>query len=424
MIDSLLYWLALQLLALVSLGPALRLFRALPDRGYGLAKVLGPLLAAYGLWVLAWTGFLPNDRWTIAVVLLLLAGASGALAYGREARGDLAAFFRANWRLVLTTEAVFAASFFAFVFFRAYHPDIAGTEQPMDFAFLNATLRSAYFPPNDPWLSGQPISYYYFGYLIQTLPIQITGISSSIGYNLALASTFALTVTAAFSLGFNLVARHSRRAAAMVGILAGVLLAVIGNFQGALELVRARGLGPAALWQWIEVNGALTPYVSASWEPSEHFWWWHATRVINTLRITAGPDGTVLAVDDRLDYTITEFPFFSFMLGDMHPHVMALPFVLLALGLALSLLRRDGPLDLDWLRREPFGFVGAAIILGAPGFINSWDLPTYLVVALAALLLQAVRRRRVGWPRGTRSGSARRPRRGPACRRARGLDRR
>ena len=50
--------------------------------------------------------------------------------------------------------------------FRAYNPDIAGTEKPMEFAFINGVLRSRFFPPQDPWLSGYGISYYYFGYVM------------------------------------------------------------------------------------------------------------------------------------------------------------------------------------------------------------------------------------------------------------------
>lgn len=397
MAEVILWWLTIQALAFVSLVPALLLFRSLPDRGYGLAKSLGLLLPGYGLWLLAWSGFLPNGRGALAFVLVLVASGSVFLVRDRNNRDSIRAFFRNNRRLVFHTEAVFAASFFAFALLRAYHPDIAGTEQPMDFAFLNAIIRSDYFPPNDPWLSGYAISYYYFGYLIQTIPITLTSIPSNIGFNLALSSTFALTVTGAFSLGFNLVALRSPRAAPAVGVLAGALVAVIGNLQGALEMARARGLGAPALWQWIGVNGALTPYVSSSWLPTEHFWWWHATRVINTLRYTLGPEGNVIAVNDQLDYTITEFPFFSFILGDMHPHVMALPFTLLALGLALSILRRQPALGLGWVQKEPFAFLGASLVLGSLGFINSWDMPTYLAIAFGALLLAAIRWGQVRW---------------------------
>ena len=89
---------------------------------------------------------------------------------------------------------------------------------------------------------------------------------------------------------------------------------------------------------------------------------------------------------------IDEFPFFSFLLGDNHPHVLALPFVLLAIGLAFNLFlrqitkqrlsprmrlaanpnpaRRGGipvafALDNDWLL-----FVFSALILGCTGLLE------------------------------------------------------
>ncbi len=59
---------------------------------------------------------------------------------------------------------------------------------------------------------------------------------------------------------------------------------------------------------------------------------------------------------------ITEFPMFSFLLGDLHPHVMALPFVLLAVGAALSLYRSQEPLDITFWLQRPLALVAGAIL--------------------------------------------------------------
>ena len=56
-------------------------------------------------------------------------------------------------------------------------------------------------------------------------------------------------------------------------------------------------------------------------------WWWDWSRVVKDLT----PSG-------NYQETITESPIFSFVLGDNHPHVNALPFLMLALGMALTAL--------------------------------------------------------------------------------------
>ncbi|MCX6022141.1 MAG: DUF2298 domain-containing protein, partial [Chloroflexi bacterium] len=95
-----------------------------------------------------------------------------------------------------------------------------------------------------------------------------------------------------------------------------------------------------------------------------------STRVLDTI------------VDGRsLDYTISEYPMFSLLLGDLHPHLMALPLTLLALGVAVALTL--GPLPKRWGRGAALTVLAPAVALGALGFANIWDLPTYAVVLLA-----------------------------------------
>ncbi len=80
----------------------------------------------------------------------------------------------------------------------------------MEMAFINAILKSPAIPPQDPWLSGYSISYYYFGYLISALLIRVSGVVSSVGYNLVSASWFGLTALGAYGIAWDLLAGKRR----------------------------------------------------------------------------------------------------------------------------------------------------------------------------------------------------------------------
>ena len=109
--------------------------------------------------------------------------------------------------------------------------------------------------------------------------------------------------------------------------------------------------------------------MSGAWLPQDPWWWWRASRIISDPNILLKP-ATV----------ITEFPAFSLILGDMHPHVMALPFLLLALGLAGEIYRAAQKTPLvGWWRQ--IGFWIMPLFVGALGMLNSWDLPTAMLLA-------------------------------------------
>ena len=360
------WWLMVEVLGLVALPLAFRLFRALPDRGYALSKPLGILLCSYFFWILVSFGFLANKREAIVFVILLGAAISWYFYSSRRREGEeMLAFLCRHRKVVLVSELLFTAAFALWALVRAYNPEIVGTEKPMEFAFLNAILRSERFPPHDPWLSGYGISYYYFGYLMMAFLTRLSGLPSEVTFNLGIALLFALTVSGASSLVYNLIYRDEERSALTFGFLGALLVAVIGNLEGFLEVLHTRGLGSASFWQWVGIRKLAAAPVSGQWLPTDHWWWWRASRVVHDAML--GQDMEV----------IDEFPFFSFLLGDMHPHVLALPFVLLALALALNLLRSQA--RLDW---PEMGLLG--LLVGAFGFLNSWDLPTYGLIVVSA----------------------------------------
>ena len=345
----------------------LTFFHRLPDRGYAFAKVVGILLLSYGVWMGATIGVISNSRGGALLILLGLA-LVGATIWGRR-RQEMGAFIGERWRYILVVEVLFAAAFFTAAWLRAFVPDVAGTEKPDEFAFLNAVLRTDQFPAYDPWLAPFSLSYYYFGYVMSGALIKITGVPAAIGFNVTLALVAALTVTAAFGVVYNLVASVASVGRAIAfGLVGVVLVAIIGNMVGLLELMSVQGLGPSALYEWADIEGLTAGKSSTEWYPTEHFWWWRSTRV---------PTG----------FDIREFPFFSFLLGDLHPHVIVMPFTLLAMGVGFNLLRLKETLDGRWPLRNPLPFLLVMLILGSLSFFNAWSYPPTL--ALLALVVFA-----------------------------------
>jgi len=396
-------WLiALEAVGLCALPLAVRVFRRLDDRGYGLTKPLGLALVAYACWLLGSLGFLNVTQPTIIVLVALLA--IGLWTWnGREALAVL----RGQRGLVLTSEAVFLAMFGLAVVVRAYGAAINGQEKFMDMAILHAFVRSDQLPAEDPWLAGYGMAYYYLGYFLWALVTKATDLAPAVGYNLALASTLGLLGAGLFGLAYTLVRAQLRAGdapsppalpqgergldsplplgerepdaplplgegpgvrafapvAALLALLAVVATAVMGNLQLAVELAARQGLGDADFWHRFGVKTVPPPGPIAF--PND-VQWFNAARVIPNV----SPDG------------ITEFPWFSLILGDLHPHFVALPFELLALGLALAAFR-------NLLAGYDHGKLDVAVAALALGFLiplNTWDVGTFWVIYALAVV--------------------------------------
>jgi YYY domain-containing protein len=415
MIPFLLWWLIALVLGWLAFPLAARIFQWLPDRGYTGAKALGLLVASYILWLGASAGFLHNDLGGIIFAFLFLAILS-IWIWRRNPKTSIpeesqVGFLKHNQRVVLVSETLFLLAFGLWTVLRAYAPDKimnAGGEKFMEIAFLNGILNSQTFPPLDPWLSGFAIAYYYFGYVMMAFMTRLSGVPAGVGFDLYDALLFALTVVGAFGVVYNLVATSLRlrsksssdvanRQPVYFGLLGALFVAVLGNLEGLLESIRARGALSEAFFSWIDVPDLINAAVTGSWYPgtTNLWWWWRGSRVIQDVDLSGNPLGVS---------PITEFPFFSFLLGDNHPHVLGLPFVLLAVGLAMNLLLwqvRKPPDRMQdalsekaawWnpihtcLDGDAAFFFFTALILGGLAFLNTWDFPIYLGLTLLAFI--------------------------------------
>src|SRR5579883_3019009 len=140
MISFLLWLIAVELLGLAALPLALALLPRLPDRGYGLAKVLGVLLVTHLNYLLGSTIGAGNNVPLLIVGMLVLCGVGVWLL--RRERFDAGAWLRANRATIGVEEAIFVALFAAWSLFRVMHPDTPSTEKPMDLALMTASHKA------------------------------------------------------------------------------------------------------------------------------------------------------------------------------------------------------------------------------------------------------------------------------------------
>ena len=378
-------------MALAILPVALAVFRSLPDRGYLLAKLLGILVVSLVAWMLASLQWMAFSFGAVVVGIGAVALASCVVLVFTWS--SFWSFFRERWRVIAICELVFIVAFLAFVVVRMANPDLwhqwQGGEKPMDTAYLNAVLKSSFMPPYDPWYAGGYLNYYYWGQFIVASFIHMTGIDTAVAVNLAVPMFFALTVGGAFSVVYNLAeaarAKLSQRPAhrvpdepslkgasafawspVLAGVAAALFVTVIGNLDGAIQSLEN-------LFSFL-LN-----------EPLREFDFWRSSRLM-----PPDPPGN----------EITEFPFFTFLFADLHAHLMALPFTILVVGVALAVVlrARDSERGSGRLAGMGWGMTDVAqvavlgVAVGALRPLNTWDYPTYLLLSMAAVLLAGVLR--------------------------------
>jgi YYY domain-containing protein len=428
MSETLRFWLVLQVVALPLLPLCLAMFRNLPDRGYALSKPFALILLAFTFWFLNSLRVLPNSTVGILVALAPLA-AIGVWFAWRDADA-LRGWLLAHWRYIAGVEVLLFLSFALAVYLRTFVGSISGTEQPMDLMFLNAVTHAERFPPKDPWLSNFTVAYYYFGYLIVAIVGKLAAVPTYVGYNVGLGMIASLTLVGGFGLVYNLVVMHVRSGAVsaallesapaeqlareerlprkavatarselgaarvsrpslgeiewkplVFGLLGAASLVLLGNLVFLFTFASAYGIGGDGFYSWLDIarspgdpnSGLRANEQRDSWYPSQFFEFFQSSRVY--------------PINDDGFRVITEFPMFSLLLGDLHPHVMALPFVLLVVAAALTLYRSDEPLDITFWLQRPLLLLATAIMLGALAFINTWDIATFSFVLIGAAAL-------------------------------------
>tara|TARA_B100001750_G_scaffold247813_1_gene275006 strand:+ start:22129 stop:26523 length:4395 start_codon:yes stop_codon:yes gene_type:complete len=361
-------------LSVLGLPFVFKLFENLPARGVFFSKHLSLLLFCVLVWLLASTKLANFTKDAIYIAGALFATLSLVLYVFQWNR--IVLWFKKELATILISECLFLFAFIAFLFIRMANPDLwhpyLGGEKPMEMAYLSATMRSPFMPPYDPWFAGEHLNYYYWGYFLVGTLGNLLKIAPVLLFNLAVPSFFALTLVGSFGIGHAIAGTWLGRGKLKLSVerssllkwpvfcggIVAVLVVVIGNLDGAIQVVQ-NSVGCL----FVSCEGLLK-------EGAIVFDFWKSSRVM---------------APDPPGFEITEFPFFTFLFGDLHPHMMALPFTLLSLCILFSLFLK---LALSRVLNKTTVFLSCGVLgvsIGALRVLNTWDYPVYLLLAAVVL---------------------------------------
>lgn len=330
---------------------------------WGFTKILGLIVLALPVWLVVSWGWFEFSNRLVWVALLLLA--LGGIVSAVRSADRLEALWRQHRRTILTAEAVFVSIFLAVVALRAANPDLwhpwRGGEKPMELAYFTAVTGSTTLPPYDPWLAGGSLNYYYFGWFLLAVPTRILSIQPDIAFNLGVATFAAIAAASVFSTTAMLTDLTNRNRSVRLsphttGLLASLMFLVVGNLDALRQVVtRLREGLPLSDFDW--------------WDPS---------------RVNKNSSG----------FEVTEFPAFTVLFADLHPHFMAMGIFGLGLAGCIALIERtrQGKTRSSWLLA-----IGLGVGSGVMRMTHTWDLPTFGIAAAGAVVLGAIAADGPGW---------------------------
>ena len=371
-----------------------RLFRRFQDRGWMFSKVTAIAVSGFLTWFLVAVKIIKFTTMTCIVVTLVCAAAS-LILYCREQKAGFECIPFAHLDLVYAEELLFFAAFLLWTYFAGFHPAAYGTEKFMDYGFMEAMMRSKTLPTTDLWYSQGKINYYYGGQYFAVFLTKLSGAKVELTYNLMRTFVAGLAFAMSFSLVHQMVtdrlgktgSRWKKTLPSVTGILAGISVSIAGNMH-------------------YVVYGQIIPFIrKLKGEEVSSYWFPDATRYIGF-----NPD-----VEDK---TIHEFPCYSFVLGDLHAHVVDIMFVLLLLGLLYAWMKKVRTTELsgESMSRRKFWkkqllmpqLLATGALLGMFHWTNYWDFVIYFVVTCGAALFMNIigQKGKIRWALGVTAAQA------------------
>ncbi len=338
---------------------------------YSFSKAVGMAIVTFLVYLGAVVHLIPFTKLSIIFSLLLVFIVG--IVWNRGDKGNR------GYRGIILEELFFFASLLFWSWVKAHEPSIHNLEKFMDFGFTKSILTARFFPAPDMWYAGGTINYYYFGHTVMAVLTKLSGIDLTYTFNLMLAAIFAFCFTMSFSIGRQLLKGIGVIREIGIGILTAFLVTLAGNMQTIYVFTQGYdGENVQPFWKLLWPIGDFISRLPAG---LNRYWYANATRFI--------------------PYTIHEFPSYSFVVSDVHGHVLSIPFVLLAIALLIKIWE-DLPAGRQ-AKKWPF-FVFYGFLCSVLLMTNALDGPIYLGLFLIALVVIKMFFKKLSWEKTVIAG--------------------
>lgn len=372
------WWLLALFMGMVAMPLTGRLFEGFEDKGWLFSKVLAIAVTGFLTWFLVALEILSFTA-AVCIGVSVACAVVCAVIFHIQLKKDIECYPTGKIRLIIREELLFFGIFLMWTYLAGFRPQAYGTEKFMDYGFMEAMMRSTTLPARDLWYSEGTINYYYGGQYFAVFLTKLTGSRVEVTYNLMRTFVAAFAFVFPFSIVrqmmkdrlYGRMEGRKKYLPSVAGVTAGVAVSIAGN----VHYIVYRCVIPMIQ----KLKGV---------EETESYWFPDATRYIGYNSV------------NESDKTIHEFPCYSFVLGDLHAHVVNVMFVIFLVGLLyawMKMIRKRGPEPEKqdprdfWLRQLlMLHIILAAVLLGMFQWTNYWDFVIYFVVTCGAALFMNI----------------------------------
>lgn len=301
------------------------------DRGFALSFGLGTAISFFFCWIISALGIAKFDT-PLVMICFIICAVAGLIKKNivdfmstkkvnrtNDNKITLSTLFDFHHKFTdsksdicrfLLGFLLFSLIFLLGIYVKGFRPEItSSTEQFMDYGFIRSIYRQKVAFPEDIWFSGQRLNYYYLGQAATVYLCRLSGIMPEYGYPFMLYTIAAGLFTMVLSLASALI-EGTARSKFFGGLAASFMTCFAGNGHYVYYGVFV------PIFEKITGNYSLR-------EVDYGYFYSSSTTYI----------GHNQAIED---YGKHEFPAYSFVLGDLHAHVLNLLFVIPLLALLID----------------------------------------------------------------------------------------